>query len=329
MSFNYHGLVHVPQGKENESHSTGSAYSWRGKKFTILKVPTDNHSSSSSSSSSSAQPYVNPFRNKKVTNNAAAAAAVDNTNTASTSPTKQHPTGKDLDLERSSLLNELGINQQQGGGDMSSAPSSAPSSSSVDETNGFAPHEKLKHEKHEEGDMPPLLPSEEPTLPSSRSGSTATGNTTATTSTSPTKKKKKKKKKMAVSFSNELEETRTFKRVEEGDVKKLWYSQDEAKEERANARHETRDMALIGMSNSCTQTSPMVAQIPISRREQVAQMRGKITTGRVNWRKGQKINKIELHNQVSMPNDPVYAEVVKKGYVNDGTGRFRKVHSSR
>ena len=310
--FNYHGRVHVPQGKENESHSTGSAYSWRGKKFTILKIPTDNHSSSSSSSSSSSgQPFVNPFRNKKVINNAAA-AAVENTNTASTSPTKQHPTGTDLDLERSSLLNELGINQQQGGGDMSSAPSS----SSVDETNGFATT----------ATMPPLLPSEEPTLPSTRSGSTASGNTTATTSTSPTKKKKKKK--MAVSFSNELEETRTFKRVEEGDIKKLWYSQDEAKEERAYARHETRDMALIGMSNSCTQTSPMLLNNVVSRREQVALMRGKITTGRVNWRKGQKINKIELHNQVSMPNDPVYAEVVKKGYVNDGTGRFRKVHSS-
>jgi hypothetical protein len=201
---------------------------------------------------------------------------------------------------------------------VSSAPSSSAESSST-------PHDE---------DMPPLLQSEEPTLrttsgPTTITAFTATDTTKTTTSTSTTSSsKKKKKKKMAVSFSNELEETRTFERVEGGDVKKLWYSQDEAQEQRANARHETHDMTLIGMSDSGTQTSPVVLERSISRREQVAQMRGKITTGRVNWRKGQKVSKIELHNQVSMPNDPVFAAVVSKGYVNDGTGRFRKVRSN-
>ena len=126
-----------------------------------------------------------------------------------------------------------------------------------------------------------------------------------------------------------MNETKTFKRVEEDDKNKLWYSQDEAKQQREEARYETRDMTRIGLSDSGTQTSPMIggqaySTKTMSRRQQVAQMKGRVTTGRSHWRKGRKVSKIELHNQVSMPNDPVYAEVQRRGYRNDGTGRYQK-----
>ena len=144
----------------------------------------------------------------------------------------------------------------------------------------------------------------------------------------PNNDKKKKKKKMAVSFSEEMNETRTFERIDEKEVSKVWYSQEEANEQRVDARYETRDVARIGLVDGGTQTSPMVeygtTRSGRSRREEVAQMRGRVTRGRQHWRKGQQVNTIELHKQVDMPNDPVFKEIRKRGYKDDGTGRYRR-----
>jgi hypothetical protein len=137
---------------------------------------------------------------------------------------------------------------------------------------------------------------------------------------------------MSVSFSEEMNETRTFERVKDKEVSKLWYSQEEARQQREEARHETKDLARIGVMDGGTQTSPVLmmqygkrSDLPtMPRKEEVARMRGKVMTGKQQWRRGHKINHIELHNQVVMPNDPVYREIKHRGYRDDGTGRYRK-----
>ena len=289
------------QEKENTvgKTSTGSSFSWRGKKISILQVTSD------ASKNINSTAVTNPFkaRTKHQTTTASISKCISTTSSNIHDDTNPQPE------------DDLNIFDD---GDMSVAPD-------TDNTTNTTKNTTLTTNAttHQ---IPPLVQSEEPLIPSKFSSTTTTATTTATTI-------KKKKKKMAVSFSDDMNETRTFKRSEEDDKNKLWYSQDEAKQQRDAARHETRDITRIGLCESGTQTSPMVNNDKYNSRngtmsmsrKQVGQIKGRVTTGKSHWRKGQRINKIELHKQVAMPNDPVYQEIKKIGYRDDGTGRYRTV----
>ena len=306
------GPVDIKDSKENQ---IGSAFSWRGKKITIVHV---NHHNAATS---------NPFASKP--------SDVSKSLTAG-SPQKQHPSGKELEQERSHFLNELGVKNT------TAAASPPPSTTTTTTTTTTVSASNPTHDTASTSgttssstttfnttrptEMPPLLPSDEPRLPSSSSSSSSSTSTTTAT------RGGKHKKKMSVSFSEEMNETRTFERVKDKEVSKLWYSQEEARQQREEARHETKDLARIGVVDGGTQTSPMLmmqygkrSDLPtMPRKEEVARMRGKVMTGKQQWRRGHKINHIELHNQVVMPNDPVYREIKHRGYRDDGTGRYRK-----
>ena len=305
----HQGYVDVRQDyKENSQPSTGSAFSWRGKKITILHVKNNYRSN---------MQHTNPFSTKGNVNTSTATTNTANTVTAYTTATnnkispsiREHPIGKELDTEldteTSDFLNDLDIDSNE---------------------------EKISGDNNNEesNNMPPLIQSEEPELPPSSSNYSATAPIPNT--------KGVKKKKLSVSFSDDMNTTRTFDRVKDVDKSKLWYSQAEAKKQKEEARYESRDISRIGLVNSETQTSPMIqygsndninninsrGTSGLSRREEVAKMRGRVTTGRIHWKRGKTVSKIDFFNQVEMPNDPVSRELGARGYRDDGTGRYRK-----
>lgn len=164
-------------------------------------------------------------------------------------------------------------------------------------------------------DCPPLLPSPDPVIPPASTSIRSGGAVNK-------KGKRRHKKKKSISFSLDANETRTFERVEDGDVSSVWYSKEEEMANRLAASNDDTPISRLGLADTGTQTMDFgfhnFASHGSEYRRRHAEWQeksktkgGRRTTTAVGWRKGAKYGKVVMEKALVFPGDMV-GERLKK-----------------
>ncbi len=251
-----------------------ASYAWRGKKITILRAtPAPPLGDAARRGDGPPGLCGGGGGGGSGTTAAAAAATADGPASAASSSSPS--------ASSSALPSDAGPHDlHPGGGDQGLAPPT--------------PRDEDSSSSSPSG-PPPLLPSPEPDLGKHQQN----------------RQQKQKKKKKGVSFSLEANETRTFKRVDDADVKHVWYSKEKENSMRQEARADKTPLDRLGLVESGTQTSPSIHYgyqhdgdySGYARQPPPKRSGGRKTAGPTSWRKGKRITKVVMEDTISFPSE--------------------------